>query len=67
MFVDVAMIILGLFGALTASSSKWGYFAVACFFQLAIVYGLFVPGKRSSSCIAWTYEEHQIGLCNASL
>jgi bacteriorhodopsin len=48
MFADIAMIILGLFGAVTVGKYKWGWFGAACAFQLAITYGLLVPGLQSA-------------------
>jgi len=48
MFCDLAMIVLGLFGAVTVGKYKWGWFGAACAFQLAITYGLLVPGLNSA-------------------
>lgn len=48
MFCDVAMIVLGLFGAVTVGKFKWGWFGAACLFQVLITYGLLVPGLASA-------------------
>ena len=41
MLADVAMICLGLFGALSINNYRWGYFAVSCCFFLIVLWGLF--------------------------
>jgi bacteriorhodopsin len=48
LFFDVLMIVLGLVGALTVGHFKWGYFIIACFFQLFITYGILVPGVAAA-------------------
>ncbi|KAJ3080630.1 hypothetical protein HK102_002926, partial [Quaeritorhiza haematococci] len=41
-FLDVLMVVTGLFGSLDSTSTKWGWFAMGCIFFLPIVYTLTV-------------------------
>ena len=43
---DIAMIVLGLFGALSTNQYRWGYFAISCLFFLIVLWGLFSPVAR---------------------
>ncbi|KAI9789636.1 MAG: hypothetical protein M1835_001530 [Candelina submexicana] len=45
---DVFMIILGLFGAVNSHKFKWGYYAMACFCEVAINIGLVFNARRSA-------------------
>lgn len=47
LFSDVAMIVLGLFGAITPGKYKWGWYGAGCLFQLFICYGVLVPGTKA--------------------
>lgn len=49
MLADVAMICLGLFGALSINNYRWGYFAVSCCFFLIVLWGLFDPVAKVSA------------------
>ena len=40
---DVAMIMLGLFGALSTNEYRWGYYGVSCAFFFIVLWGLFFP------------------------
>ncbi len=42
------MITIGLFGALSSHSPRWGFYGVSCFFEACIGYGLLVPGIRGA-------------------
>jgi bacteriorhodopsin len=48
-FCDIAMIVLGLFGAVTTTKFKWGWYGISCMFQLLITYGLLVPALKSAT------------------
>ena len=43
---DIAMIILGLFGALSTRVERWAYFAISCCFFFIVLWGLAGPGMR---------------------
>lgn len=45
---DVAMIMLGLFGALSTNNYRWGYFGVSCAFFFVVLWGLFFPGAKGA-------------------
>jgi len=45
---DIAMIVLGLFGALSTNQYRWGYFAISCLFFLIVLWGLFSPVARGA-------------------
>ncbi|EIE22144.1 family A G protein-coupled receptor-like protein [Coccomyxa subellipsoidea C-169] len=45
---DVAMIMLGLFGALSTNSYRWGYYGVSCAFFFVVLWGLFFPGAKGA-------------------
>jgi len=46
---DLVMVLTGLFAAFgTSAGQKWGYYTIACFAYLIIVYELAVPGRRSA-------------------
>jgi len=47
-FFDVAMIVVGLVGALVASSYKWGYFVFGLFFEFYIWWVLLVPARATA-------------------
>lgn len=44
---DLIMILTGLFAALTTdSSSKWGYYAIACIAYIVVIYQLGINGRN---------------------
>lgn len=43
---DIAMILFGLFGAITEWRFRWGYYAIGCFFMFVVMYGILVQGTR---------------------
>lgn len=45
---DVAMIMLGLFGALSTNNYRWGYYGVSCAFFFVVLWGLFFPGAKGA-------------------
>lgn len=45
---DVAMIMLGLFGALSVNNYRWGYYGVSCAFFLVVLWGLLFPAAKGA-------------------
>jgi len=45
---DVAMIMLGLFGALSVNNYRWGYYAVSCAFFFVVLWGLLFPAAKGA-------------------
>lgn len=43
---DIAMIMLGLFGALSTRVERWAFYAVSCCFFFIVLWGLLGPGMR---------------------
>lgn len=50
-FFDIAMIVVGLVGALVASSYKWGYFTLGMFFEFYIWWVLLGPARSTSGLL----------------
>ena len=46
---DIAMIVLGLFGALSINNYRWGYFVGSCIFCLMVLWCLFSPVAKVRS------------------
>ncbi|KAK9803063.1 hypothetical protein WJX73_005282 [Symbiochloris irregularis] len=46
-YADLAMVITGLIGGLVGDSWRWGWFALGCFFMIAIFVSLFVDGAKA--------------------
>lgn len=51
LFLDEVMILTGLFGALTSSNYKWGYYAAGCLAFFGILYELLIVGRRNASAL----------------
>lgn len=45
---DILMVVTGLFGGVNTHKFKWGYFTIACFFQVVLTIGLLFPGMRAA-------------------
>ncbi|KAJ3060241.1 hypothetical protein HK102_009604 [Quaeritorhiza haematococci] len=45
-FMDVLMVVTGVFGAIDATSAKWGWFVFGCVFFVPILYALVVDGNQ---------------------
>ncbi|CAL8467344.1 g6881 [Coccomyxa elongata] len=45
---DVAMIMLGLFGALSTNTYRWGYYGVSCGFFFIVLWGLLFPCMKGA-------------------
>jgi bacteriorhodopsin len=46
MFADIAMILFGLFGAITDHYYRWGYYGIGCAWMIVVFWGLLVTGPR---------------------
>jgi bacteriorhodopsin len=44
MIADILMILFGLWGAITTYHSRWGYYAIGCFWMFIVFWGLLVTG-----------------------
>jgi bacteriorhodopsin len=45
-FADIAMIVFGLFGAITDHYYRWGYYGIGCAWMFVVFWGLLVTGPR---------------------
>ncbi|BDA40368.1 Opsin-1 [Coccomyxa sp. Obi] len=45
---DVAMIMLGLFGAVSNNQYRWGYYGISCGFFLIVLWGLIFPCMKGA-------------------
>lgn len=56
---DVFMILLGLFGAISTHKYRWGWYAIGCFFEFVLTWGMLVTAPRyafkRSRQIGWLY------------
>jgi len=56
LFMDIAMIVVGLLGALVASSYKWGYFTLGMFFEFYIWWVLLGPARRTAGLLSLEHK-----------
>ncbi len=59
---DVAMIVLGLFGALSTRQERWGYYAISCGFFFIVLWGIFGPGMQGARRLGRGLTSTYIGL-----
>lgn len=62
LLADIAMILLGLFGALSTRQERWGYYAISCAFFFIVLWGLAVPGMAGARRLGRGLTSTYLGL-----